>query len=369
MSKHLDLLSPYPTSRIAFLHPAFLTRTAPKEDFVTSLKETWQAQRQHRQQEMLHRQQQVRTTLEQFSQARQMQANDLRYELQTFQHQLQQDTQSLIADLSAQRQIEATLLMQRLQAFTRSLNEEVANSLALTASDRAAMAQELWQSLDDFHLNLNATVFALRQDIREQIETLQAETQLLLESSYQARQQNHMQIQQMLQQDSEQRNAELNRLYTQLAELRSERMAFCAKLREQVWGTSMPIVQTATKTNSAKSSQPPKLKAIPQTRVSQARVSPAKISQTRLQPAAKGNSSVAVTAPAPIAPARIALPVQPKLSPLEQTIFDHLQRVQKATLVEIQSKFGINRFAAVDALRALIKKGCITQRDNTYIVQ
>jgi hypothetical protein len=62
-------------------------------------------------------------------------------------------------------------------------------------------------------------------------------------------------------------------------------------------------------------------------------------------------------------------PVQLDAAELEKEIYNHVHRVQGARLTEIESALGINRFQAVDALRSLIKKGLITQRDRIYLIQ
>jgi hypothetical protein len=53
---------------------------------------------------------------------------------------------------------------------------------------------------------------------------------------------------------------------------------------------------------------------------------------------------------------------------LEMDIFKYIQALNGARLTEIESALSINRFQAVDALRSLIKKGNVTQRDRIYLI-
>lgn len=53
---------------------------------------------------------------------------------------------------------------------------------------------------------------------------------------------------------------------------------------------------------------------------------------------------------------------------LETEIFEYIKGLRGARLSEIESALSINRFQAVDALRSLIKKGSVTQRDRVYLI-
>jgi len=54
---------------------------------------------------------------------------------------------------------------------------------------------------------------------------------------------------------------------------------------------------------------------------------------------------------------------------VEHQIFEFLKSSQGARLTELETALDINRFQAVDALRSLIKKGKVTQRDRVYVIQ
>lgn len=324
---------------------------------MTSLKEIWQTQRQQRQQERLHRQQQVRINLEQFSQQRQMQADHLRRELQAFQQQLQQETQELIAAASTDRLMMSQALFQNLSDFHQTLSSTVA-TLRQSMSDRmqviqaetAAVRLDTQLLLQTYHQQRLQNQLQMTQSLAEFVETLHTEVEVYLAELEILRHDRANQLQQTLQQNHEQRKTEVKRLFNQLAVFRHE-------LRQQVWGTSgsvsvpaLPPVEMPRfdRKNSAASA------AKPTVRLTQ----PHKIT------AIPGRAS---RKPAPTIQAQPAANLD--LSHLEQTIFNHLKQVQQTTLAEVESTFAINRFAAVDALRSLIKKGCITQRDHVYLIQ
>jgi predicted DNA-binding transcriptional regulator len=54
---------------------------------------------------------------------------------------------------------------------------------------------------------------------------------------------------------------------------------------------------------------------------------------------------------------------------LEEAVYTHLYETQGASLAEIEAALNISRFQTVDTLRALIRKGFVTQRDRMYLIQ
>jgi gas vesicle protein len=279
------------------------------------------------------------------------------------------------------------------------------------------MSQELFQTLDEFQQQLSATVAVMQQQVSNRMQVIQAETtairldaQQLLQTHQQQRCQNQLQVmqnlaefvermrgeveadlseleamrhdrayqlQQSLRQSHEQRKADMKRLFDQLAAFRSELTAYCAEIRQQVWGSSQPAsisqptppqlkTQFASRPAGQTSGQLPERSATrPSARPPARLVARVRSPQPDKSKAIPGSSprkatSVTQTKP-PIA--------KPNLTQLEQTIFNHLTRVQQTTLAEVESTFALNRFAAVDALRSLIKKGCIVQRDHVYRIQ
>ena len=133
-----------------------------------------------------------------------------------------------------------------------------------------------------------------------------------------------------------------------------EQMRDCREnLRQSVWGDVSPTGATPAKTttNSKASSRN---------------------SRTRAKAAATTNAKSAATTKVSKAPAPEAKKSSPAKSmvPTEEAVFDYLQAHRDgARLTAIESTLGINRFQAVDALRSLIQKELIVQKDRTYYIQ
>jgi hypothetical protein len=143
-------------------------------------------------------------------------------------------------------------------------------------------------------------------------------------------------------------------LREEFAVYRQQMRDFRNDLRQSVWGDAVPQAASAT-------APKPTLKS----HQTSARKSRAKAKPAATKPAApKANGA---TAPAPAAkqaaPAKSAVPT-------EEAVFEYLQdHNDGARLTEIESTLGINRFQAVDALRSLIQKELIVQKDRTYRIQ
>lgn len=398
---------------------------------MTALKEQWREQRQDRQNALAERQQQVRNTLSTFREERSEKAAQLRDDLSLFQLELQQDVYQFLSETSEQRQAKAAQLMQMLNSFTADLQAQTAQFLALTSADRALMAQQLSSDLSTFHHDLIQSVISLRevlqermQCVRADVQALRTETQILLELQHEERLQRKEEVAQelaafiealqgnvqsylgqlemlrqeraadvhdMLQRDREQRSAEMNELFLELGQFRGELKDFCAELKATVWGngsTTAPV--QAPKTSVAKP-VPTRAKAF-------AKVQPKTQTKAKLKPMSTMRAAIAkVKSDAPVvqAVAPVLMPEPPKVESLsiedvsipvtlpsepaqstprdaaqiEKEIFEHIHDIHGARLNEIESALGINRFQAVDALRSLIKKGQVTQRDRIYLVQ
>lgn len=349
---------------------------------MTALKDQWHEQRQQRQQELLDRQQQVRETLTSFQQERQIKALQLRDDLSLFQSQIQQQT---------------------------------AEFLSACAADRSLMAQQLSQELTHFHSKLTASVAALRQGLHIKIRELQVETRMMLKLNQEQRIRTQMQLakdlalfvdnlrsdvqaylaelelvrqdrahqlQTMLQQDREHRAAEMEQLFQEFHEFRAELHQYCVDLRSLVWGTEGSTQSATVQPQTVKAVQPtPKAtpKAVPS-------IAPKVVAAPQPVAPAPRPQPVAPVAPVIAEPVAAAAVVQPEIltvvpsnpapkpmqadsAQLEKEIYNHIHQVQGARLTEIETALDINRFQAVDALRSLIKKGLITQRDRIYLIQ
>ncbi len=349
---------------------------------MTALKNQWHEQRQQRQQELLERQQQVRDTLTTYQQERQAKAAQLRDDLGLFQSQLQQQT---------------------------------AEFLSACTADRSLMAQQLSQELNHFHSQLTASVVALRQGLQSKIRELQVETRMMLKLNQEQRIQTQMQLaknlalfidnlrsdvqsylselelvrqdrahklQTMLQQDREQRSAEMERLFQEFNIFRAELHQYCVDLRALVWGTEGSAQPPISQPQPVKATQPapaPQPKVAPKV-AEPAVAQPAQPAQPAIATAPPAAPAVeAPTAPTPsvaqtepftvITSNSNPKPVQKDSAQLEKEIYNHIHQVQGARLTELETALDINRFQAVDALRSLIKKGLITQRDRIYLIQ
>jgi Gas vesicles protein GVPc repeated domain len=453
---------------------------------VTAFKDLWQEQRRLRQEEVALRKQQVRDTLTSFEQDRKVMASQLRDDLNLFQVELQHETQVFLANVSQQRQIQAEQVSQLLRDFVQVLQYQTAEFLAASAADRSLMAEQLFQDLSQFHARLITSVATLRQTLQVRVQEIQAETQeLLLVSREQrlqvkeqlvqeltafveglrgdvqrylselelVRQDRAQRLHQMLQLDRERRLSEVDAMFHELTEFRSELKQYCINLRSLVWGGGESQVESAPQTAQLQppsrtqsrvtpvtaTSKPANTKPVaasspvatvpPQARLATSKpqpvpvstsqparapqpvvtkvpvasvpappvtptpvapipVAPAPVTPTPVAPVAVASESTPTPVPQPVVEVPVvAQPIatQPEVVPvtthtspkpvqldpveLEKEIYNHVHRVQGARLTELESALGINRFQAVDALRALIKKGLITQRDRIYLIQ
>ncbi|UBF25235.1 hypothetical protein K9N68_27025 [Kovacikia minuta CCNUW1] len=326
-----------------------------------SLKDSWQQQRQERQQEVIQRQRSVYQNLEAARQERQVQAAQLRDELSLFREaiasedkvrrinfqqvqaelqqfcaKLQTEVQIFLKDASDRRQVQAQEVAQKLDAFVQVLRQETAELLAVTAADRKIMAQQVEQELVAF------------------IEALRADVQSYLWEMETIRKDRAEKLHQELAQSRLDREAEMKEIFHRLAEFRAELQQFCAELRYEVWGSDVlaPTPVSSTKPIAPKSSP----KIAPKGFVT---VKPTP-NQTSIGASQQGNS-IAIT------PANGVKPVSKDAIAYEKEVYNYIHQTQGARLTQIETTLGINRFQAVDALRSLIKKGLITQRDRLYI--
>lgn len=413
-----------------------------------SLKDSWRAQRKQRQEAVVQRQQQVYKTLEQFHQARQLKASELREDLRSFQLELQLDTQEFLSQVQQQRSIQAEQLVQQLHSFAQTLREQTAQLIAEKAIDRAAMAQRVAQDLSESHADLSLSVAVLRQNLKLELETIQSTVQRSLQAHHQERIQNRIQqiqilanwtetlqqevqsylteltllrydrahqLQKMLKHDRDRRYVKMNELFQQFSQFRAELKDSCEELHQTVWGNGSGQEVTETKVTGTKvtgrenSTQPlnhngsgekqsistpqpqntQRSSNIPQSNILQnstpqnnntakqptkrlasrtarrlTSIQNLKSKGTAISAAQEGANSKVLRTPLPVPTATSLLEEQ-----TEKQVYMHIRQTQGARLTEIETALDINRFQAVDALRILIKKGLVTQRDRTYLIQ
>ncbi len=318
-----------------------------------ALKDYWQQQRQERQQEVVQRQQSVHQTLENIRQERRIKAAQLQDDLslfremidskgrtrrinfQQFYSRLKSETEALLIAAKDRRQIQAKEVAEELAAFIQAIRQETAELLAANAADQKLMAQQVEQELAAF-------VEALRSDMQSYLWEMET-----------VRKSRAEQLQRELTQSRIDREAEMKEIFQRFADFRVELNRFREELRNEVWGTDAPVAIGADS---------PKLPA-PESSLKAAGSSiPVK--------AASATATASTTKQIPsnsVVPAKATKPFQKDEIAYEKDVYNYIHQSQGARLMQIEAYLGINRFQAVDALRSLIKKGLITQRDRVYI--
>jgi hypothetical protein len=341
-----------------------------------------------------------------------------RQELQQYRLDLHNQTHNFLIQARDRRYTQAQDLADQLSAFVAQLQQQTAESLALSQAERELMAQQLAHDLSVFRSTLDQAVAALQGNIQADIQTLQAETSLLRSEVEQylvdraiERQARAIELGEFLQHSELERAEKFQELSNRLAEFR-------AHLKQFVWGEDLtpvkavtpvkvdapvkasvpvkPVVDVAPK--SVASQGVPSTKIAPPTPISALR----KPATTMAKPAAASGrqqpvSSVRANAPLRVAsltqakqfakseqptlvkPAAVAKPAvsapssQQKAATSEEQIheervFQYIDLMEGARLTEIESSLDMSRFQTVEALRSLIQKGMITQRDRMYRV-
>jgi gas vesicle GvpC-like protein len=385
-----------------------------------SLHDSWQVSRKQRQQEVLDRQQHVRLVLSGFQQERQEKMVQLREELRLFQLGLQLDTQDFLAATTAQRQIQAAEVSRQLQTFVQTLRAQTTELISLSAADRSIMAEQLAQDLGEFHGNLTTSVVVLRQTLQQQMQEIRCGVHALLHTNQQERMQQHLQrmrsldewlntlrssVQtylsemELLRQERRQqvglmlevahveRTTAMNSLFQELSQFRGELAEYCTELRRSVWGdstvtpgksspASIPLASISLASMpkpSEKPIAPPSPKTVAKKAASRAKRKPFQSSAPTVSSAAKPQQTPAATAFASQSELKTELNHDTKAerneTQIEKDIYTSIYQSKGARLTELETALGINRFQAVDALRSLIKKGLVTQRDRLYLIQ
>lgn len=359
---------------------------------MVSLNERWQAQtqqRQHNVQEMLIGLRAERSQI----------AMQLREHLRSSQNEIRQQTRILLADVSQQRQEVTVELSARLSNFRLQLQHQTAQILMVMEAERSLMAQHLTDDLGEFHQQLTESVALLRQELQmgiaaiaSDVQTLRSQTQEDLAALQQERLSTLATLVDSLRADTQdyladlaatrkQRAAQIhtqfqtNRAHRQIATqtLRQEcahfRLALRqhrASLRHSVWGKT--VEQRLPHQPVAAISTPPPDQvplAVELSRSSTCKrgldlsgVTTLSLDQTDQDSEPKALESIANVQPLRRDPVQ-----------LETDILTYIRKVQGARLTEIETALEMNRFQTVDALRSLIKKGLVTQRDRTYLAQ
>lgn len=327
-----------------------------------SLQESWQQQREQRQQEVGQRQQQVQEMLSQLQQARHMQSVQLRQDLHTFQQQLKQHTQDFLSTCVADRLLMTQQLSQDLSNFRQQLHDSVAALCQQSQTQIQQRQTEVKAQLQTYQQDRLETQLQLMQDLTNYVEALRSEVQAQLVEFGLTRQEQAQQLRQMLRENGDRRRAEVAELFQQLTEFRCELRAYRSDLQQLIWGNN---VTSASKTVTAEIIPP--VPSAPAKSSVEEPAAPKPLPKTDVKLIAKVLQPTAATVNK-ISEASTTPPQEHAVS-IEESVYNYILAAQGARLNDIEAALKINRFQAVDALRTLIRKGFVTQRDRIYLIQ
>lgn len=299
-----------------------------------SLKESWQLEKQQRQQAVIERQQAV---------------------------------QHLLSEMGQVRQLTAVALQSDLDTFVQTLKHQTVELLSSTAAERVLIAQQ---------------VEAMRSDVQSYLYELETQRQKQAE-----------QLWQDLRKSRTDREIEVQQLFNHFLDFRAELHHYHQTLHNYVWGSgttgsvpvqASPTLQVATQTNAVAKPNSPHPESAKTNGAKTSHSTPSGTQKSALPkntvksgpthpPLPTPSMTAAKAAPAPktATPSPIEA-VQPHTSPAvdhEKAVYTFLHASQGARLTQIEAALNLNRFQTVDALRSLIKKGLITQRDRVYLLQ
>ncbi|MFE4105640.1 hypothetical protein [Almyronema epifaneia] len=229
----------------------------------------------------------------------------------------QQQVTEILSAYQQQRQVEAAQRLQQRQQ--QSLNKQIATQQWLTElqqqrqKNRAAVEQQLTN-----HQQMRSQQNQIwRLELSALIGDLQVEVGTTLSAIAQQRQNRAIALRQKLKQERQIPLQAVRILFDSLAEFRAELAAYRQSLSQQVWGTATTV---------------------------------------RSLPAPAANSQPAVPQVTPA--------VTPQI--IEKKVYQYLKTQHQARLGDIEAALKLNRLQTVDALRSLIQKQLIVQRDRIY---
>ncbi|MGD1909243.1 MAG: hypothetical protein ACFB0C_25090 [Leptolyngbyaceae cyanobacterium] len=279
---------------------------------MASLREQWQTQRQQRLENADQRRQAVQAHLQILHRDRLQNVAQLRDQLsqgEQHRHAQAQHTQAVLAEYTADLQATVQQMQAQLQEERIALHLEAEALRASQRQQRTTAGQALQQ-------DLAAYVASLQTDVADH---LTAAENFLAELS--------LQRQQVTAENRSYRQQEMEALFAEFAQFRQQLIADRANLQQLVWGNQpAPNHQPVAKAQPGKNRRP--------------------------------------KTPAPVANPE---PV-PEVS-IEERVYNYVQaQTSGARLTAIESGLKINRFQAVDALRSLIQKELVIQKDRTYYI-
>ncbi|GAB4302142.1 MAG: hypothetical protein Fur0025_42770 [Oscillatoriaceae cyanobacterium] len=348
-----------------------------------ALYDNWVAQRHRRIELTRSRQHQVGGELRSLQAVRQDTAAQVRAQLDDFTAKLRQQRQHLarqsaaaaasrqqltterheaigdfLRDTASRRYRQGQQQAQQLADFAQTLAQKTAQFLAATQADRSLMAEQLAADLADFHAQLKTTVATnrlswlqqhaamrveLKQDLAAFVSELQADVREYLQELELLAEARGRQLRQDLQVSRSDRQATMRELQAQLEALKLNLRQYAQNLRQEVWGSALsvatPPVATAPAPTPAKTVAPP-------------------------PPPPKTVAPPLPSPPTPIPPGEKGAGT---MIPHEAQVYAYIKDTQGARLREIEDSLQLNRVQTVDALRSLMKKELIAQRDRLYV--
>ena len=313
---------------------------------VAALRDEWEAARTTRREEIIQRRVAVLDELAHCQQVREVDAAKTRAELAEHYAAVQDETSLYLAQVEQQRRAMAKQTVQKLMAFDAELRSAVAEQRAANQADLFELQQATQEKLADHRHDRDVMRSRQQQDLSEYVAELED-----VVADYLTEIQENRQAAAVV--DQAQRHRDRETLTADVGVLREEFAMYRQHLRQSVWGDAVPQAAPAAAPKTATTG-----------RLTAARKPRAKAKPVATKPAAQ---SAGAKAPAPAAPK--ATTAQSAV-PTEEAVFEYLQdHNDGARLTEIESTLGINRFQAVDALRSLIQKELIVQKDRTYRIQ
>ncbi len=328
---------------------------------MAALQDQWHADRLKRQQQVSQRRQAVQTQLEDCQQARQVKAVELRQDLATHYDAIKAETNLYLTQAKQQRETQAQRTAAKLKAFDAELQDAVADlrarnqaQMAQTAQYVAELENVTQQTLAGHRRDRAVMRSRQQQKLANYVDELEASVADYLNDVSETRQVAAVADRAQRHRDRAALTDEVDALRDDYAVYRQQMQTFRNQLRQSVWGGNTPCPTPAA--------APVPTPSVPSTNGHNGRRVKAK------------TKTVTPPSPLPSAPP-VAQPEVPATNgktaiSIEESVYEYLQsHSEGARLTEIESTLEINRFQAVDALRSLIQKELIVQKDRTYRIQ
>ena len=320
---------------------------------MAALRDQWQADRKRRQQETIQRRKAVQAELAGSEQVRQQKAIELQQNLAEHYEAVQAETSLYLTQVEQQRQAEARRTAAKLKEFDAELKDTVADmrmqnqqQLKKVQKYAAELRTVTQQALADHKSERAIRQRHQEKQLAKYVDDLEASVSDYLNEASQKRQTAAVRDRAQRHRDREVLTDQVQALRDDYAVHRQEMKRFRENLRQSVWGDNLPSGSALI--------EPP--------------LTPERVFPNGYQSSAQPTVLPVTTQSTPIPHA--AMPPVKLEMPIEEAVYDYLHtQTSGARLTEIEANLGINRFQVVDALRSLIQKELIVQKDRTYSVQ